>query len=405
MKLLFLCVTEFQLLTALNMKYHLFPDDIVDIIVGNYHGEEAALADRIKQLNWFRYVSYVKFGVENKTLHAYFRGISDGNKTLPLSEALSNTSAFFRSRIGEKIAGPELYLNILIDDFKKLDFTEYDAVYSYGKKPVLMRLFKYLHTINSRCKIIQMDEGIGSYYEINIGGDEVADACALYEPNAKVVSCEAKKIPSISSNDKQFIKSINSVFGFDERCTEDYSNAIVYLDQGIYNVTPKYLRNATTLKKMIFYNAYKRHKREEEDFFTHKRLTEELLDIFSDKAIWIKPHPRSSNDMLADYSSLGTKVKIIPQYQVPWEVIALNSAMDNTLLLTENSSSLFVFPAVIPDKAIGTIGCAVYKLLNNTMSPEFEKSVDKIKNIYPKQIFIPTSREELIDFALRKNTL
>lgn len=405
MKLLFLCTTEFQLLTAMNIKCHMYPDDKADIVVDNYHGAEESLAGRINELGWFRNVCYVSSEVENKTLHAFFRGITDGEDTLSFKRAAFNTGKFLRSRIGEKIAGEKIYLDVLLKGISKLEFADYDAFFAYGDKPISKRLAKYIRSINNNCKMIQMDEGVGAYYDLNIGGESKVDSCILYEPKANIFPQKCEKIPAISSEDREFIQKINYVFDFNEKMVADYSNSVIYFDQGVYDDMPKYLQGAMPLKKIIFHNAYKRHKREEENFFTHKRLTKDILDIFTEKDIWIKPHPRSSQDTLNTYPTLGTNIRIIPQYQVPWEVIALNSKINNTLLLTKDSSSVFLFPSIIPQKAIKTVGCVLYKLWNGNILDRYGKYIYNIKKMYPKQIFIPNSKDEFVEFVGSINML
>ena len=72
MQLLFLCTTEFQIITAFNIKMNLYSQDEADIIIDNYHGQEKEIAGRIRETKVFRHVCYVRSEIEHETLHKYW---------------------------------------------------------------------------------------------------------------------------------------------------------------------------------------------------------------------------------------------------------------------------------------------------------------------------------------------
>lgn len=399
MKFLFLCTTEFQLLTALNMKYHMYTKDAADIIVDNYHGEEAALAERIKKTNLFRKVCYVNSQYEKKTLHAYLRGISDGKKSVSLLEALANSFKFAESRIKEIISLEKGSLSVLVHGFDTLHIEEYDEFFAYGSRPITRNLSAYIRRINKKCKIIQMDEGVSSYCVKNVGGCSSIDACALYNPEVRTIRTPAIRIPKLLRDDKKFLKIINFIFEYNEdKRKEVYKKGVIFFDQGVTNPLPKYLQNASALKKIIFHNAYCKHKREEDDFNkrtqTTLRLLKITLDVLGDRQIWIKPHPRSASEALKIFSVLGNRVSIIQHQNVPWEIIALNSIVEGNIFLTCDSSSVCVYPSVIIDMPNNTTSILLYPIYGFERGQSFHGYIKKLKSHFANRFIVLQNESE-----------
>lgn len=392
MKILFLCMTEFQLLTALNAKCHLFPDDEADIIVGNYHGEEELLARRIRATTLFRAVCAVNSGVEEKTLHAYLRGISEENRQVSLKEALINTYKYIKGKVGGVIYGPKSYLNVSINGYNNLKWQEYDAVFAYGKRPVTEYMISLLKRINPKCKIIQMDEGVASYIYENVGGTACAEMCLLYEPKAMIFAKPAIKLPKLSRCDSKFIQLVNFIFDVPKTQFDDFSSAVIFFDQGVEECMPAYLRKKNVLTKIIFYNAYKKHLKEHLEYQQRKKNTEDLLARFKGKKIYIKPHPRSSRTTLDYYLGLNENIKILP-HNIPWEVMALNSNMDNTLLVTDTSSAVILYAAVFNEKD-NNKSIILYKAFQRKESDMLDPFVNNMADLYKDTVLVPESLEE-----------
>lgn len=392
MRLLFVCTTEFQLLTALNMKYNMYADEIADIIVDNYHGEEAALAERIRKTGLFRNVCYVKSQYEQKTLHAYVRGLSDGKKTIPFLESVYNSLRFVESRINGIVLSEKGYMSVLVKNFDTLTLDEYDAFLGYGSKPITCKVNAYMQKHNKGCKIIQLDEGIGSYYVANVGKCSKIDACALYEPDVRTIPVRAINVPRISKKNKEFIKIVNYIFEYDEEKTVNYKNSIIFFDQGVSNPLPKYLRNASKLKKIIFHNAYVRHKREEEEFNNRTKTTMELLEMLDGREVWVKPHPRSASEALKIFLNLGG-VKMMSQPKMPWEVIALNSVVEGNYFLSCVSSSVCLYPSVI-DEYNTNKSILLHYIYKEEFMSSFDDYLDNLQTRFPKVIILPKDKEE-----------
>lgn len=395
MKVLFLCMTEFQLLTALNAKCHLLSDCEADIIVGNYHGEEEGLAERICKTNLFRVVCSVNSRVEEKTLHAYLRGISDGEKALPIREALKNTFQYTAGIIGEKIWGPKEYLKFNLMKYNDLEWQSYDALYAYGRRPITKRIVMYLKELNSDCKIIQIDEGGDSYCHDDVGGF-ASDGCLLYEPKALVIDKPVIRLPKLSRTDRSFIELVNYVFDVKKEQIEDYCGDVVYFDQGVESSMPAYLKNATIIKKLIFHNAYKRHKKEDCDYRVRKKNTEDLLKLFNGRKVWVKLHPRASSDGKKNYEGMHVNIKLMTQSHVPWEVIALNTNVSDTLLVALTSSSVTSYPAVMEDVQ-NSKSVILYKMFPHEEDKGDDLYMGKMQELYRENFVLAEKKDDLIN--------
>lgn len=396
MKLLFVCTTELQLLTALNMKYNVYKDDVADIIVDNYHGEEAELAERIRQTNMFRHVCFVKSHIEHRTMHAYLRGITDGKKNVALTAALKNSGFFIWSRIKLLISGAEGWLSVLVNGFKTLPFSEYDEAFSHVGKPVVRHIRSYLEKINPSCKIVGFDEGVSSYIYGKVGDNSQIDCCEVYEPGLMQYRIPAKKIPAINKEDKQFVNIVNRVFEYDTSKIVDLRDSIIYFDQGVLSPMPKYLRNASFLKKIIFHNSYKKHKEEEKKHQKYKQLTVEILKAVGDKKVWIKPHPRSVEGALSVFTDMPN-VEILPQPYLPWEIMALNFVVDNSFFMTIYSAAACLYHSVVQPSG-NNKSILLYNLLDSPVDETLINYAKDLRDFFPNKIFIPKDKDDFLSF-------
>lgn len=396
MKILFVCTTEFQLLTALNLKYNVYKEDVADIVVDNYHGEEAALAERIRETALFRHVCFVKSDIEQKTMHAYLRGISDGKLRVSFGNALKNSGYFVVSRIKTALAGARGWLESLVNDFHLLPLAEYDFFYGYGSKTITTCMRSCLHEINPACQIVQLDEGVGSYYLPNVGQNSEIDFCEVYEPKLIQFNATARQIPAIRKDDIAFLNIVNKVFEYDSKRTIDFRDCIIFFDQGVSSPMPKYLRNASSFTKMIFHNSYKRHKEEEKIYNKWKQLTLETLKAVGGKKIWIKPHPRSAEGALSIFTDMPN-VEILPQHQAPWEIMALNSEVDNSVLMTFfSSSSCLHYSAIEP--AGNNTSILLYNFVDLEINRDLISYYNALGSFFQNNFFIPKDKAEFLAF-------
>lgn len=75
MRALFICLTDYQILNAINIKVHLMKDDDADILIVNNKEGHIALAERLEKTNIFKNV-YL-YTEKLPGLHRYLRNVSE----------------------------------------------------------------------------------------------------------------------------------------------------------------------------------------------------------------------------------------------------------------------------------------------------------------------------------------
>lgn len=397
MKMLFLCSTEFQLLTALNIRYHMHPDDDADIIVNNYHGEEKELADRIRKTGLFHHVFAVRSYIEEKTLHRYFRCIIDDEPGISFLDAVVNSLKFIKTKLMTALFGAKQYINNMVDDSSQLRMEEYEAFFAYGSKKVACHVLDYILKYNLNCRINLIDEGTAAYCVPELGRFsmpsvmEIIDSCYLYDPDVVVYEKEICKIPSLKKTDIRFVQLLNEVFQFKKDDVEDYRNALIFFDQNVANKVPNYLQRDSWIIRFLFRNAYRRHLKEEKEFYEQLDAMNIALDANVSRDIWVKLHPRSSNDIIAELES--RHIKIVRRYDLPWELIELNCPTGNNIMVTSYSSSVCSYNAVLEGKLDDARCIMMYLLSNTEFASALKRYYIKVQKKYDN-VYVPKDMNE-----------
>lgn len=393
MKMLFLCTSEFQLMTALNIKFHMHPNDDADIIVANYHGEERELAERIRKTKLFRKVFYVREYIENDTLHKYFHDLIEREPSIGFFCSIKNSFSFLKVKSMRAILGPQVYIKYMIADSSQLDLKEYDAFFAYGTKTITYNLADCVLKYNPDCHLNLLDEGIGSYADPEIGMySDIIQKCYVYDVDMAIYEKEICKVPSIKREEYEFIDILDYIFQFNGEDKEDYRNAIIIFDQGNAGKMPRYLQNSSWWFKIIFHNAYTRHLKEENEFRERVRLIDAVIGLGTEHDVWMKLHPRSSKDTIREYKTKG--IRVIRRYDLPWELIAVNCSVGNNILMTISSSSVCLYNAVIDGVDDNTQRILLYKM-SDVKNPETNLQYFKKLGKGYKNIHIPQTMDEL----------
>ena len=348
MKILFHCTTEFQLLSAISIRYHLMRNDECDIIVDNYHGQEKLLAERIRSTGLFSHVAHVRSEIEHATLHKYFRDLIEGKHEVSLLSAFGHTIKFIKMLIQKKIFGEKAYIEQMIAGIEKLDLDHYDRFVAYGTKPSTINLALYQKKHNAKCRFFTLDEGIGSYYEPQIAEFRVKVSGAfLYEPDLKIFdTLPTYRIPRLDPQDKKFLNMVNHVFAYHGPKGKRITDKAIFFDQGVSSAMPVYLKKMPQFTRILFYNSYKKHKKEEQHYREELAFDQDVLLKIEGKEVWVKLHPRTSED-IKEVWRRQNKVHVISGYGVPWELYVLNNCFDHNIFITYTSSSVCMINACI----------------------------------------------------------
>lgn len=393
---LFVCDTEFQLLNAMNIKYHLLQNDTADLLVHNRHLEDNGLIERINSTKLFRNVfSYID---ELQGLHQYIRDLQNNQRRNRLFEALQNSSKIFYDNLLQKFSGHEKILSDRINGFNQIKNTAYDEVFAFTNGKVYKSLIDYLKKQTSGCKFNLLDEGAGSYLKTDIDGIE-ADTIYLYAPDNAIYSDSLKnivEIPKIDHNESAFIDTINTVFKASNLPHLEINNALIMCDQGFQKMPP-YLNNAGKLRKIIFANSYKKHIKNSVLYNEEIRLFKKIIQLMPKREAYIKFHPRYATTMLDEYDDVN--VKMFAEKNLPFELICANYNIKNTIFITPFSSSAIMHHSVLGSNDDGNKYILLHQLMTpQNISPDLNSLYDRLTTNHGDKFFVPKTENELVDY-------
>lgn len=396
MKTLFICLTDYQMLNALNIKMHLLKDKQADIIIFNNKEGLDSLCERLETSGIF---SNVYFYTEKfDDLHKYFRNLSEKVEGVTLIDAIKNTIKNLYIRFLSNFESQEKNINRGIAKRKKIDFSKYDQVFGIETKFFVRRCIELIfNNRNGNCIINSIDEGLASYLSSCIKGIRHINNVYLYEPELAVYKNTFNsiiQIPKIDKNDKDFIEKVNFIFDFQRYNSIDFNNKILFFDQN-WDAMPKYLGNISGIKKLLLNNLYKKHLNE--SFIYNKKM--ELFAILMKKSlprkIFVKLHPRSSNYFISDYLEKGGE--LLPNIIAPWELFGCNYDIKNNIWITIHSSALCSYDFTIKSQKENKF-IFLYKIIlkNEENFEEIDGFFEQFRKKNIDRVFIPKDEVELM---------
>ena len=193
----------------------------------------------------------------------------------------------------------------------------------------------------------------------------------LYEPKLQCWDQCPYEVKKIFVNKKNIIKEINEVFGYDGSVDKEYDRKYIYF---------------------------------EESFFWGVRNNNDmqLIDLIASNVgednIIVKLHPRN---LINRFVNKGFKTN--KGTGIPWELIAIN--LDDTCdkcFISFSSGAVLNYRFIV-DKSFKTI--LLYKCIGDEfyhVSEELKRWFEKFTELYPNQIIIPETKEELINILMEK---
>lgn len=399
MKALFICLTDYQMLNALNIKTNLLKDKEADIIVFN---NKAGLEDLVKRLQNTKIFSNVYLYTEKFTdLHKYVRNLSENKKGISFGTAFSNTVKNMWIKVLSKVESAEKNINRGIINNKIIDFSQYDEIFGIETKAFVSKCIGLvLEKQKGKCIVNSIDEGLASYLSKGIKGKHRIDNIYLYAPEMAIYKdsfANIITIPKIKKVDTEFIKTLNFIFGFSEDDKIDLQNKIIFFDQN-WDAMPKYLRNLTGIKKILFGNLHKRHLKESVIYDAKIKMFGILTKIMQPAKVWVKLHPRSNNEFIDDYKNNGAE--FLPNITAPWEVFGCNCNIKNNLWVTIHSSALCAYDFTI-DAENQNKFIFLYKfILKNVHNiDEINRFFENFQSHHSKNVFLPKDEDEFIELS------
>ncbi|MBE6099383.1 MAG: hypothetical protein E7197_04945 [Anaerovibrio sp.] len=356
MRILFVCSTEFQILNALNIKVHLFPDSQADIVL--QRAEYSGIAARLRPLGIFDNICCARPYLMD--LHEYKLALRDtGHCDTSFGGAILNSLVNMWRKMAGGILGPKYHLNNLLDDYKAIRDNHYDKVFMQSGNAIVRNFYADMH---GKTEMAILDEGIGSYCDNTIcHKDTKADAVYLYDPDVAIYASDKDikfvKIPKLSPDDTKFVNIANKVFDYIPS-GENINGKLIFFDQG-GELMPSYLRNPNWLIKFLLANSIKKHK---ETYDSYKKQIEAYYDIAAGRTVYIKYHPRTPEEVINEYDK--NVFKAIEPRKLPWELYAINNRINKCTIVTITSSAVCLFPMTIggDNKCVLLYECVGYDL-------------------------------------------
>lgn len=302
MRVIFLCNTPYQVMTACCVKHSFFKDSVADIIISDHMQLSQDLAAHVNDAKGlFENV----FNVASKQL---FETVGKANKY---------QRRFYR-------AFPEKIVDKLIKVKEK-----YDVFLCANVEPFSELFFLYLRKFsNYQIKAQWFEDGLAaSYFDKYIYEQETksfkhfvkhvlygktlnnfVEKAYVFAPD----SIEWRKdieictIPKIDKSDAVFVNQLNLAFGYNS-CEDVYDKKYIFFEDGFLD----YGNPAT------------------------KRVVQLLVDKLSADNMMVKIHPRNPQNF---FGALGCKTN--KNTFIPWEIIALNTDLNDKVLLTVCSGAV-----------------------------------------------------------------
>lgn len=403
MKSLFICQTDYQLINAINIKKHLLPELEADIVISNNKPGTIELSKRLQNVGLFQNV-YV-YSDSFNGLHRYMRGNDEKNT---FCNAIKGSLKNIYLNIFGRIRGVDFIINHKIFDGKKINFSQYDNLFGVETSSFYGEIYDIISKYN-KCNNNFLDEGLGCYLRYALDRKHRVDTVYLYEPEMaayKDVFFNIIKIPKINLNDEEFIRLINYVFNFKDLINIKLKNKIIFFDQNTHPM-PRYLRNAGKIKRTILRNPYKKHLKDQIFYETKLELFRVLAEKLKPQKIFVKLHPRSTEEYLEDYKK--NNADFFPNIFSPWEVFGCNYEIKNNIWITVYSSALCSYDFTIKNTNNNKY-IFLYKIVNQRGGLKDYKDIDEIitnfQRLNNEKVFLPNSIDELntiIDTIVFKN--
>lgn len=406
MKNLYLCLTDFQILNALNLQLSKFKNKKADLFfITNKEGNEQ-LAERLASTGIFEKI-YLFNNSRIQGLHQYVRSTVEGktNKGFAVALVTSVNEAVYKLR--SKFSGEAYRINAKIVLGGKMDFAAYDEVFCLDKRSLVVDcVTQILKETGGKCKINLLDEGTSTYWRSILKTNFPVSDIYLYAPELANYYSEGwqeriYKIPQIDYGDENFRSVINKVFDFKDDGNYPYDDKgslllkdkIIFFDQN-WDPMPEYFKHLNKFMMLLLHNPYKKHKKESVFYERKMQMFRITADNSDGNDVIVKLHPRSPLSFVADYKK--SKCTMAPNLKIPWEVFMDNCRFNNNIWVTVSSTALCTYKMIFADSREDIPMIFLYKIVydGNKSYQEDDQFFRSFQKKYPQSVFIPETTEE-----------
>ena len=339
MKTIFICNTPYHIIVAHCIARSILSDDECDIFISDHALTSFRIAERIKKESLC--FSKVYYGKTNKWQIA----------------TQSNKVALFRDECVEMIED----IGILYYD--RCIYTVRDI---FG-----INLLDYIINNKPGMLIGMMEDGFSTYSYDQIGyldgHNRESYVSEFYffwpeylswKPNGIIV-----EIPRQFDKDIQIKAEFNRIFGFHDT-SDSYDYKYIFFESGFMGWENKELAS----------------------------LLDDIALIVGKERLLVKMHPRNQGDI--DLLAEGYNVN--RDYEIPWEIIAMNTNLEGKILITNYSQSV-VTPRLLFDKRYKAVFFSDV-IASNNFEKDFSKYMEEYVLCNYNDFFVPHDRDELINF-------
>lgn len=406
MKNLYLCLTDFQILNALNLQLSKFKNKKADLFfITNKEGNEQ-LAERLASTGIFEKI-YLFNNSRIQGLHQYVRSTVEGktNKGFVAALVTSVNEAVYKLR--SKFSGEAYRINAKIVLGGKMDFAAYDEVFCLDKRSLVVDcVTQILKETGGKCKINLLDEGTSTYWRSILKTNFPISDIYLYAPELANYYAEGwqeriYKIPQIDYGDGKFRSVINKVFDFKDDGNYPYDDKgslllkdkIIFFDQN-WDPMPEYFKHLNKFMMLLLHNPYKKHKKESAFYERKIQMFRITADNSGGNDVIVKLHPRSPLSFVADYQK--SKCTMAPNLKIPWEVFMDNCRFNNNIWVTVSSTALCTYKMIFADSREDIPMIFLYKIVydGNKSYQEDDQFFKSFQQKHLQSVFIPETTEE-----------
>ena len=338
-RILFICNTYMQLITAIQLKLSIFEDVQADLIISDHSVNAHSIGERLQTCRIFSRIH----NINSKEI------MYDQGKLADLKDVMNVTFC-----LGNK------FKSLLWQD------TAYDAIFYYNLEPLLVCAYDESSKNGVKPRCVCYEEGILSYASIIHGyntcprmkvihylrgllrkeniSDLTKDFYIYYPELFPSDRGVCHKIPYLSREDHVFIKTVNTIFDYHPE--EEH-----YLQ--------KYLFFASSAD--IDGNPV-----------GETELVMRVSDMVGKENLLVKMHPRDGRHV---YEEQG--ISVSRNSAVPWEVIQLNHHFDDHVFLSVSSGSVLNTSAMLDDHIPTFFLYPLVKGKNTIVDRYCEQSVEK----------------------------
>lgn len=352
--------TPYQVFVCIHLKNTIFENDNCDIYILDHFLDAGKISNNLKNLQIFKNVvvleslEFEKYATKN-----ILKGYIQKFIKLLFSNVYVQREINGHSLLYDKVlfSYPSFLIRVFIKTFLKINsklkiglFEDGTGGYSLGFLNNNSRLGKVIQYLT------RSEEAFNRVDEIYLFQPELLD---------NICNLPTNKIPTINSNE---VDLLNSTFSFD--VNEHIHQKFIYFDN--------FFVNEEEFNKAIL------------------SVLQNIINLINDELI-IKPHPRRQN--LNDF-----KLKMYKNFQIPWEIIAMNSSIENKVLISYYSTALTSNKVIFDKEPI-----LVFLFGLEELKPYYNESigaveyVEKIRKIYinSERIYVPQNLRELESILIK----